>query len=91
MNAKMPKNGSAAYVSDAGTPWISDPGFRLVRAAVEQGIQIIPIPGASALTALVSVAGVPVDSFTFHGFLPHKKGRQTLLKSFEDAKISQIF
>lgn len=86
------KNGkTAAYISDAGTPGISDPGFRLVYSAVKQGISVIPIPGASALTTLISVAGVPVDSFQFHGFLPHKKGRQTILKSFEDAKIAHVF
>jgi len=81
----------AAYISDAGTPCISDPGYRLVREAVKQGITVIPIPGPSALTSLVSVAGVPADSFTFHGFLPHKKGRQTILKSFLEAEISHIF
>jgi len=82
---------TAAYVSDAGTPGISDPGFRLVHAVVKQGVDVIPIPGASALTTLISVAGVPVDSFQFHGFLPHKKGRQTLLKSFIDAKMAHVF
>ncbi len=82
---------TAAYISDAGTPGISDPGFRLVHATVKQGIEVIPIPGASALTTLLSVAGVPVDSFQFHGFLPHKKGRQTLLKSFTDAKMAHVF
>ncbi len=82
---------NAAYISDAGTPCISDPGFRLIREAVKQGIQIIPIPGPSALSALVSVSGVPADSFVFHGFLPHKKGRQTLLQSLADAKMSHIF
>jgi len=82
---------TAAYISDAGTPGISDPGFRLVHAAVKEGIEVIPIPGASALTTLISVAGVPVDSFQFHGFLPHKKGRQTIIKSFEDSKNAHIF
>lgn len=82
---------SAAYISDAGTPCVSDPGFRLVRLAVEQGIEVIPIPGVSALTSLISVAGVPADSFVFHGFLPHKKGRQTLLKSFSDSEIAHVF
>ncbi|MCF7918223.1 16S rRNA (cytidine(1402)-2'-O)-methyltransferase [Candidatus Gracilibacteria bacterium] len=88
---EIAKEKSAAYISDAGTPCISDPGFRLVRLAVEQGIEILPIPGASALTALVSVAGVPADSFVFHGFLPHKKGRQTILKNVSDAKIANVF
>ena len=80
-----------AYVSDAGTPCVSDPGFSLVRAAIRQNITVLPLPGASALTSLVSVAGVPVDSFVWHGFLPHKKGRQTLLKSLLDTEESHIF
>ncbi len=82
---------TAAYISDAGTPGISDPGFRLVHSAVKKEIEVIPIPGASALTTLISVAGVPTDSFQFHGFLPHKKGRQTLLKSFTEAKTAHVF
>ena len=89
--AEIKEGQTAAYISDAGTPGISDPGFRLVSAAVKQGIEVIPIPGASALTTLISVAGVPVDSFQFHGFLPHKKGRQTLLKIFSEAKIAHVF
>jgi len=79
------------YVSDAGTPGISDPGYRLLQVALEQEIQLTPIPGPSALTTLISVAGVPVDKFSFHGFLPHKKGRQTLLTSLKDSKISAVF
>ncbi len=82
---------SAAYVSDAGTPCISDPGYTLVKLAAESGITVTPIPGASALTALISVAGIPVHEFHFHGFLPHKKGRQTILKSLENADITHLF
>lgn len=88
---KIKEEGSSAYISDAGTPCISDPGYRLVTEALKEGIEVIPIPGASALTTLVSVAGAPADSFVFHGFLPHKKGRQTIIKSFVDNKVSQIF
>jgi len=69
-----------AYVSDAGTPGISDPGGVLVERARKQGVQIVPIPGPSAVTTLLSAAGVPADSFWFTGFLPTKKGRQTKLK-----------
>ncbi len=86
------KDGAAvAVVSDAGTPGISDPGFRAVRAAIKYGFTISPIPGASALISLVSVAGVPADKFQFLGFLPHKKGRQTILKNLVGAGLSTVF
>ena len=87
---RIQKGESCALVSDAGTPGISDPGFRLTRAVSKQGINIIPIPGPSALTALISVAGFPTDKFIFHGFLPHKKGRQTLLKSFAETPVCVV-
>jgi 16S rRNA (cytidine1402-2'-O)-methyltransferase len=64
-----------ALVSDAGTPNISDPGGKFVEFLVGQHVDIIPIPGASALTAALSVCGFPADKFTFLGFPPHKKGR----------------
>lgn len=70
-----------ALVTDAGTPCISDPGYELVDAAHKEGIKVVPIPGASALTASASVAGLSMRRFCFEGFLPKKKGRQTLLKS----------
>lgn len=69
-----------AYVTDAGTPGIQDPGGQLVAAARSAGVRVVPIPGVSAVTALLSVAGLPADSFWFVGYLPTKKGRQTLLK-----------
>jgi 16S rRNA (cytidine1402-2'-O)-methyltransferase len=70
-------------VSDAGTPGISDPGSMLVAAAREeygQDLAVVPLPGANAAISALSVSGWPVDRFTFFGFLPHKKGRQTMLK-----------
>lgn len=70
---------SIAFVSDAGTPGISDPGSYLVAAAREAGHTIIPIGGISAVTAALSVAGIRETPFIFYGFLPHKKGRQKLL------------
>ena len=82
---------SAALISDAGTPCISDPGFVLVRAAVSEGVKVVPIPGPSALTAFVSACGIPVNEFVFHGFLPHKKGRQTILKSMGESKMTHVF
>ncbi len=64
-----------ALVSDAGVPCISDPGYRLVRLARTHGIPVIPIPGVSAVTAALSVAGLPTDRFVFEGFLPRKSGK----------------
>lgn len=69
-----------AYVTDAGTPGLSDPGNRLVSLANAAGIAVSPIPGASALGAIVSVAGIDMREFLFLGFPPHKKGRETFFK-----------
>lgn len=70
--ARLLAGQSLALVSDAGTPLVSDPGYRLVRAAREAGVRVSPVPGASALVAALSVAGVPSDRFVFEGFLPAK-------------------
>jgi 16S rRNA (cytidine1402-2'-O)-methyltransferase len=82
-----------AYVTDAGTPGISDPGVRLVahvREALGDEAKIEAIPGASALTAAISVAGISADSFLFLGFPPHKKGRQTLMKKIAETECAVI-
>ncbi|HDI78598.1 MAG TPA: 16S rRNA (cytidine(1402)-2'-O)-methyltransferase [Desulfobacteraceae bacterium] len=73
---------SVAYISNAGSPGISDPGAYLVSKAYENGIQVVPIPGPSAITAALSVCGIPSNSFIFLGFLPRRKGkRKRLLES----------
>jgi len=65
-----------ALVSDAGTPLISDPGFPLVRAVVEAGYRVMPVPGVSSVITALSAAGLPTDKFSFHGFLPHKNSER---------------
>lgn len=83
-----------ALVSDAGTPSISDPGAMLVTKVYEilgKDAKVVAIPGASALTSALSVAGAPVHEFTFLGFLPHKKGRSTLMKEIESSERTFVF
>ena len=85
-----------ALVSDAGTPGISDPGAMLVSKIKEDthlrhGVDVIPIPGASAVIAALSASGMPSHEFTFLGFLPHKKGRETLFKEIAQAKRTMVF
>lgn len=75
---------TVALVSDAGTPGVSDPGVLLVKLAKEAGIKVEVIPGASALTAAFAVSGLPGNQFTFLGFVPHKKGRQTFFATLKD-------
>jgi len=74
--ARLRRGESIALVSDAGTPAISDPGFGLVRAAIDAGITVVPVPGPSAVVAALSVAGLPTDHFVFEGFLPSKAGER---------------
>ncbi|MEX1033505.1 MAG: 16S rRNA (cytidine(1402)-2'-O)-methyltransferase [Cellvibrionaceae bacterium] len=81
-----------ALISDAGTPLISDPGYRLVRAVREAGFRVVPIPGPSALVAALSVAGLPSDRFAFEGFLPAKGGqRRKQLESLQRESRTLIF
>jgi 16S rRNA (cytidine1402-2'-O)-methyltransferase len=79
-----------ALVSDAGTPGISDPGGRLVAGVRAAGCSIVAIPGPSALTAALSIAGLEDGEFLFKGFLPHKKGRQTALKEILASKVPVV-
>jgi 16S rRNA (cytidine1402-2'-O)-methyltransferase len=76
------ENNLTVLVSDAGTPGISDPGFLLVRACVENGLDVSCLPGATAFVPALVASGFPCDRFVYEGFLPHKKGRQTKWKSF---------
>ncbi len=83
-----------ALVTDAGTPGISDPGSELVtevRSRLGDAVRIETIPGASALTAALSIAGLKTHEFVFLGFLPHKKGRQTVFKEIADAERTMVF
>jgi 16S rRNA (cytidine1402-2'-O)-methyltransferase len=81
-----------ALVSDAGTPGISDPGYRLIKGAWEVGVSVVPIPGASTVTALLSVGGLPTDTFIFEGFLPAKPGqRQKALERLKHEARTLIF
>lgn len=80
-----------ALVSDAGTPGVSDPGVLLIGMARAAGVRIDAVPGASAVTAAFSIAGLTGNQFTFLGFVPHKKGRQTFFKSLENYTEPVIF
>jgi 16S rRNA (cytidine1402-2'-O)-methyltransferase len=80
-----------ALVTDAGTPGISDPGYRLIQEAIQRGLPVIPIPGPSAAITALSVAGLPTDSFTFIGFLPKKgKKRRVLLDKMAESSCTSI-
>jgi 16S rRNA (cytidine1402-2'-O)-methyltransferase len=81
-----------AVVSDAGMPGISDPGFRLVGLAIQHGLPVIPIPGASAFLSALVASGFPTDSFAFHGFLPAKRGqRRQVLEGLKACAETQVF
>ena len=81
---------SAAFCSDAGSPGISDPGYRLVLKAVEKGVKIIPLPGATAFVPALTASGLPTDEVIFMGFPPQKKGRQTFLKRVAEQEATVL-
>jgi len=88
----LTKGESVAVVSDAGTPGISDPSFRIVESAIEAGVEVVPIPGASAFVNAVAASGLPTDSIFFGGFLPSKKGdRRKRFLEIADIPATIIF
>jgi 16S rRNA (cytidine1402-2'-O)-methyltransferase len=90
--ARLRGGATIALVSDAGMPLVSDPGYRLVRAALENGIPVIPIPGPSAALTALAASGLPTDSFHFGGFLPPKPGqRLKALEAIADEQATVIF
>ena len=88
---KLKDGAHLAVVSDAGTPGISDPGYLLISKAREAGIVIEAIPGPAAFLAALSISGLPMHNYVYLGFLPMKKGRQTLLKSFIEEERTIVF
>lgn len=81
----------AALVSDAGTPGISDPGYLLIRECIAQGIEVECLPGATAFVPALVQSGLPCSSFYFYGFLPHKKGKESLLKRVAEMEETVVF
>lgn len=89
---RLAQGESIAVVTDAGTPGISDPAYRIVRAAIEQGVEVVPIPGPAALIAGLVASGLPTDSFYFGGFLPPRKGaRRTRLDELRSERSTLVF
>lgn len=88
---RLKQGENAALISDAGTPAISDPGFLLTRACVEEGLEVDCLPGATAFVPALVNSGLPNDKFIFEGFLPVKKGRQTRLQLLAEETRTMIF
>ncbi len=91
---QLKKSKSLALVSDAGTPCISDPGTALVAEVVRalgEEVDISPLPGASAVISALSASGLPTNEFLFLGFLPHKKGRETMFKRINESSVTTVF
>lgn len=87
---EMQAGQSIAQVSDAGSPGISDPGYLLVRKAIDANLIVTALPGASAFVPALAMSGLPCDRFIFEGFLPHKKGRQTRLKAIAAHTLTTV-
>ncbi|WP_426293170.1 16S rRNA (cytidine(1402)-2'-O)-methyltransferase [Dyadobacter endophyticus] len=88
---RIRKGETMALVSDAGTPAVSDPGFLLVRACIREGVPVECLPGPTAFVPALVNSGLPNDRFTFEGFLPHKKGRQTRLQNLANEERTMVF
>jgi 16S rRNA (cytidine1402-2'-O)-methyltransferase len=89
--AKLTAGLNVALVSDAGMPGISDPGYRVIKLAIERGVPVVPIPGASAVVAALAASGLPTESFQFLGFLPSKSGqRRTMLENLRAAEHTTV-
>jgi 16S rRNA (cytidine1402-2'-O)-methyltransferase len=88
---RMAKGETMALVSDAGTPGISDPGFLIIRAALQANLKVECLPGPTAFVPALVKSGLPCDRFVFEGFLPQKKGRQTMLKQLAEEERTMIF
>lgn len=88
---RIARGENIALISDAGTPGISDPGFMLVRACLQKGVEVECLPGATALIPALVNSGLPCDRFCFEGFLPQKKGRQKQLKQLTEETRTMIF
>lgn len=89
---KMGEGVNVAYVTDAGTPGVSDPGFLLLREAIQEGIQVVPVPGPSAVITALSVSGLPADTFLFLAFLPPRPSeRRQVLSSLAEEKRTIVF
>jgi 16S rRNA (cytidine1402-2'-O)-methyltransferase len=90
--ARMQAGAQVAQISDAGTPMVSDPGFHLVRAAQEAQLQVVPVPGPSAVLAALAAAGLPTDRFVFEGFLPPREGaRRQRLEALVGEPRTQVY
>ncbi len=88
---RLQKGETMALVSDAGTPGISDPGFLIIRACLQANLKVDCLPGPTAFVPALVKSGLPCDRFVFEGFLPHKKGRQTMLKKLAEEERTMIF
>ena len=88
---RLQNNETIAFISDAGTPGISDPGFFLIRECIKNNITVECLPGATAFVPALVNSGLPTDKFIFEGFLPHKKGRQTRMNALKEEERTMIF